>query len=213
MLKKILLGIGAVLGLAVVGVCGAAAMAPDQLHVERSATFAAQPADISPFLTDMKAFADWNPWRDYEPTATLGFSENPSGVGAWYTWKGEEIGSGKMTVASAAENKVEHDLEFVEPFPSKADVTFSFAPEGEGTKVTWSLDEQQDFMGKLFGVFVNMDEMLGGDFTKGLAKLKPRAEEAAKQRVEAEAKAKAEAEAEAAAAAVAEGAVVEVPVQ
>lgn len=211
MLKKILLGIGAVLGLAVVGICGAAAMQPDELHVERSATFAAQPADISPFLTDMKAFADWNPWRDYEPTAALGFSENPAGVGAWYTWKGEEIGSGKMTVASASDNKVEHDLEFIEPFPNKADVAFSFTPAGEGTKVTWSMDEKQDFMGKLFGVFVNMDEMLGGDFEKGLAKLKPKVEEAAKQRAEAEAKAKAEAEA--AAAAVADGAVVEVPVQ
>ena len=52
MLKKIMVEIRTVLGLAVVGLCGAEAMQPDQLRVERSATSAAQPAETSPFLTE-----------------------------------------------------------------------------------------------------------------------------------------------------------------
>ena len=78
----------------------------------------------------------------------------------------------------------------------------AFAPEGEGTRVTWSFDEKQGFMSKAAGLFMDMDTMLGGDFEKGLNTLTPLAEADAAQRKEAEAAAEAAAAAAAAAAVV-----------
>lgn len=207
-MKNVLLGVVAVLVLLVLGVLGAAAMKPDTLHVERSATMAATPADLVPYVSDLHKWSEWNPWKDYDPAMKTTYSDPAAGVGAWYEWTGnEQVGHGKMAVKSVAEDKVTHDLEFFEPWQSKSVITFAFAADGAGTKVTWSMDEQQQFMGKVMGLFMDMDAMLGADFEKGLKKLQPLAEEASKARVEAEAKAKAEAEAAAAAALVpAEGA-------
>jgi uncharacterized protein YndB with AHSA1/START domain len=198
---KILAGVAAG---AVVLFLGAVMMQPDHSHIERSKVVKATPADVYPQLNDMNHWVEWNPWRDYEPTAKVTVSENPAGKGAWYTWEGEETGRGKMTIIETVDNqKVVDSLEFIEPFASKATVTFTLSPEGEGTRVVWAYDAEVDFMGKAFGLFMDMDKMLGGDFDKGLNKLAPRAEAAAQARVDAEAKAKAEAEAAAAAAAAA----------
>lgn len=200
---KVVAGLVGVAVLAVGGVAAAAAMKPDRLHVERSATFAAAPADLVPYTADLKLWADWNPWKDYDPAMETTYSEVTAGPGAWYSWKGnDQVGKGKMAVLTVADDKVTHDLEFFEPWQSKAVITFTFTPEGENTRVTWAMDEDQKFGGKVAGLFMDMDAMLGADFEKGLGKLKPLAEETAKTRKDAEAAAAAAA-AEAAAAAAA----------
>jgi len=38
--------------------------------------------------------------------------------------------------------------------------------------VTWSMDGNHNFIGKAFGMFMDMDKMLGNDIEKGLAQLK-----------------------------------------
>lgn len=198
---KILVGvIVAAIALVVV----AAAMQPSHLHVERSRVIAAAPADLFPYANDFRLWVKWNPWQDLDPNQKVTMSENPAGVGSWYTWEGNsDVGKGKMTVSAAEEpTKVEHDLEFIEPMQSMADITMTFTPEGEGTKVTWAFDEELGFGSKVFGLFMDMDAMLGADFEKGLNKLAPLAEADKTARLEREAAEAAAAEAAAAAATV-----------
>lgn len=203
-MKTVLKVIGGLIVVVVVGVGAMAAMQPDVSHVERSVVIAAAPADVFPFANDFDLWMKWNPWSAMDPNEVVTFSESKVGEGAWYEWKGEKVGAGKMTITSSVPNeKVTEDLVFTEPFASKAAVAFTFAPEGEGTKVTWSYDAENNAMSKVAGVFMDMDTMLGGDFDRGLASLKPLAEEAAAKRKEAEAAA--EAAAAAAATAAAEG--------
>ena len=42
------------------------------------------------------------------------------------------------------------------------------------------MDRDNNFIGKAFGLFMNMDKMIGGDFEKGLAQMKSVSEGAAK---------------------------------
>ena len=49
-----------------------------------------------------------------------------------------------------------------------------------GSLVTWSMAGNHNFLGKVLGMFMDMDKMLGSDIEKGLALLKAAAEEAAK---------------------------------
>lgn len=203
MIKKVLLGIGAVVAVAVVGVLGAAAMQPDVVHVERSLVMAAQPGDIQPHINDLKKFSAWNPWGQMDPLQKVTYSEPSAGLGARYDWSSELVGTGSMTITKAEPEAVHMRLVFTAPWQSEADANFLLKPEGDQTKVTWTYDQQADFGTKVMGLAMNMDSMLGPDYEKGLASLKGIAEEAAKQRIEAEAKAaadaKAAAEAEAAA--------------
>lgn len=197
-MKKILNVAIGVLGLTVAGVLLAAQLQPDTTHVERSATFAAAPADVFPYADDLDGWQKWSPWRDLDPHEKITFSDTRAGVGAWYTWEGEATGAGKMTVVeSVPDERVRYDLRFTAPFESRADVVIALAPEGEGTRVTWAFDSENNFMSKLFGLFMDMDAMLGKDFEKGLATLQPLAEADATKRIEAE-RAAAEAAAQAA---------------
>lgn len=188
-----------VIAAALVLFVGAVAMQPGHSHIERSKVIQAAPQDVFPFANDMKKWVTWNPWAAMDPKQKVTFSDNPVGQGAWYTWEGEVTGQGKMTILSTKEPElIKESLEFFKPFEAKADVSFSFQPEGTGTKVTWTYDSDNGFMAKAAGMFMDMDAMLGADFEKGLNSLAPLAEGAAKARKEAEAKAAQEAAAKAA---------------
>ena len=49
---------------------------------------------------------------------------------------------------------------------------FTFKSQGDQTVVTWSMSGKNNFFSKAFGLFVNCDKMVGGDFEKGLATMK-----------------------------------------
>jgi len=174
-MKKVLIGVAIALVLAVGGLLGAAALQPDELRVERSATIEATPEQISPLCTDLKAWADWNPWHELDPDMELTYSEPSSGVGASYSWDGnEDAGKGSMKITKIEPHRVEYDLVFEEPFEDTATVIIEFEPEQSDparTKVTWRMEGENNFMAKIMFLFMDMDALLGADFEKGLKNL------------------------------------------
>ena len=86
-------------------------------------------------------------------------------------WSGnDKVGEGRMTITESrppAERR--HPLEFLKPFPAMNTTEFDIVPDGLGTEVTWSMTGHNNFMAKAFGLFMNMDKMVGGHFERGLA--------------------------------------------
>jgi hypothetical protein len=70
-------------------------------------------------------------------------------------------------------------LEFLKPFKATNTAEFTFKPRGDQTVVNWSMTGQRNFVMKAFGMMMNMDKLVGGDFEKGLAKMKSVTEAAA----------------------------------
>lgn len=170
--KKIALAIAAGLGVALLAFLGFVATRPDTYRVTRSKEIAAPADRVLPYLNDFQRWTEWSPWEELDPQMKKEFSAPPSGEGAWYTWHGNsDVGSGKMTIASASDTKVVYKLEFIEPFQSVADTTMELEAAGDRTRVTWSMEGQSSFITKLMGVFMDMDAMIGKDFEKGLDKL------------------------------------------
>ncbi len=196
MLKKIGLGVLAVLALFLAFV----ATRPAAVHIERSTVIAATPDIVFPLINDFHGWKRWSPWEERDPKQTTTYDGPAMGVGAKTGWSGnDDVGEGRMTIEESrgvAYAKIK--LEFIRPFENTAMVDFTLTAEGTGTKVTWGYDGTNGFMAKAFGIFVNMDKMLGGDFEKGLASMKSAAEADAAKRAE-EAKRAAEAAAAAAA--------------
>lgn len=200
MLKKLLIGLGVLLAVFLVVV----ATRPDTYSVSRSLEMAAPPSVVFAQVNDFHRWDAWSPWAKLDPNQKTTFGGAEAGPGATYAWEGnDDVGAGKMTIAdSTADAKVKINLEFLRPFPSSSDTTFTFEPAGAGTKATWTMEGRNNFMSKAFGLFMSMDSMIGKDFEKGLAQMKTVAEAAAKQQADdAAAAAKAAADAEAAAAA------------
>lgn len=172
MKKKIALGVLVVIVLAVAALLIGAAMQPDSFRVERSRELAATPDQIRPQLTDLRRWAEWNPWADLDPNQRNTFSEPSEGVGASYEWEGnDDVGEGRMEITSVTDDAVRYHLAFIEPFASESEVEIAMEPAGERTRVVWSMEGDNDFVGKLFGVFMDMDAMIGADFERGLEKL------------------------------------------
>ena len=178
MLVKILISVAGVLVLFAV----VAATRPSAYHVERKLEVAA-PADlVFGVLNDLHQFAGvfvlfGSPLATLDPNMQKTFEGPASGVGQSYAWNGKEAGKGKMTIEeSVPGQKVGVKLEFVKPMASTATCALTLAGTPTGSFVTWSMDGNHNFIGKAFGMFMNMDNMLGTDIEKGLAQLKTIAE-------------------------------------
>jgi len=183
MVRKILIGIAAVVVLFILVVL----TRPSTFHIERSISMAAPPENAFAQVNDFHAWPDWSPWEKMDPQMKKTFEGPPSGVGAMYAWTGnDKVGEGKMTIEkSTAPSLVGIKLQFFKPFAATNTATFTFAPASEGTKVTWSMDGENNFVGKAFSMFMDMDKMVGGDFERGLASMKTLAESAPKPSPEA----------------------------
>ena len=170
--KKIALGVLGVLTLAIAGFCAYVATRPTSYTVVRSQVVSGTPEVVAPYLPDLRQWILWNPWDELEPTSIKEYSDPASGVGAWYTWAGEDVGSGRMEITAITPTRVDYALHFTAPMDDHAVVYMELAPQGEGrTRVTWTIEGELSFMGRAMVAIVGMDSMLGADFERGLAKL------------------------------------------
>jgi Polyketide cyclase / dehydrase and lipid transport len=198
MLKKVVLALAVFL----VGLGALVASRPSTFRVERSITMAS-PVEI-PFglVNDFHKWQFWSPWDALDPKMQKTFDGPYAGPGAIYTWSGnDQVGKGKMTNLEAQPyDSIRIQLEFLEPWPASNVTTFTYKPVPEGIQLTWAMEGNNNFMGKAFSLFMDMDGMVGKDFEKGLATLKKLSEEEVKNRRERDALIKAKEEAARAAA-------------
>jgi uncharacterized protein YndB with AHSA1/START domain len=169
MIKKILLGIVAVIAI----ICIAASFQSDDMSVSRSATIAAPPEAVFKVVNDFRQWDAWSPWSKLDPAMAKTLEGPPEGKGAVYRWSGNnEVGEGSTTLVDSTPNeKVVMKLEFVRPFAGTSDVLFTFVPEGTGTKVTWAMKSEKNFIMKVMGLFMDCEKMCGDQFNEGLANL------------------------------------------
>jgi uncharacterized protein YndB with AHSA1/START domain len=165
--------------LALIGVVLAiAASRPSDLTVQRTARIRATPDRIFPHIVDFRRWAAWSPYEKLDPAMRKTHSGAGSGLGSVYEWEGNgKVGKGRMEMTQVTPpTAVVMKLDFEKPFVAHNTSTFTLAPAGDGTDVTWKLQGPSPFMTKLMGVFLNMDNMIGKDFERGLANLKSVAE-------------------------------------
>lgn len=169
----------AAFGVLSLGFVAFVATRPSHFAIERKATIAAAPAALYAAVSDFHEWQKWSPWEELDPKMTRTHEGAPAGTGAIYKWKGnDEVGEGQLTITEAKPaERVVIKLELTKPFAATHTTTLTFNP-GPQTEVVWKIEGENGFMSKTFGVFVNMDKMVGDDFDKGLGKLKKLAEAA-----------------------------------
>jgi hypothetical protein len=155
-----------------------AAARPNTFRVQRTARIQAPPETIYALITDFHRWRAWSPYEARDPAMQRTFSGAPSGLGAAYAWEGNKnIGAGHMQIIEAsAPSRVLIDLNFLRPFKARNVAEFTIEPRGDASEVTWAMYGPNLFVGKVMGLFINMDRMIGRDFEQGLANLKAAAE-------------------------------------
>ena len=141
--------------------------------VTRSVLIQAPASEIFPLVNNFHEWTKWSPWEALDPKLERSYSGSESGAGAKYSWSGNrKAGAGTMEIVESVEpSRISIRLEFTKPFKSVNPTSFSFVPEGDATRVTWTMTGENKGAAKLFALFMNMDKLVGGDFEKGLSAL------------------------------------------
>lgn len=170
MLPQILIVIGAVVVLLIVFV----ATRPADFRIVRSATMSAPAEKVFDQVNDFHNWRAWSPWEKLDPELKRTYEGATAGTGASYHWLGnKQVGEGRMTITESHPNDlILIKLEFLKPFVATNTAEFSFQPQGNQTTLTWSMIGCRNFMMKAFGLFMNMDKMIGGQFEEGLANMR-----------------------------------------
>lgn len=175
MLKKILIGLAAVIVIFVIFV----AMQPADFRIARTATMAGPPAAAFAQVNDFHKMMAWSPYMSLDPNAKVTYEGAAAGKGAIFTWNSQknDVGQGRMEITTSQPSSlIQIQLDFVRPFKANNVAEFTFKPVGKNTEVTWAMIGKKNFISKAFCLFMDMDKMVGGDFEKGLASMKKIAE-------------------------------------
>lgn len=141
----------------------------------RSTAISAPPETVHTLVVDLHAWTKWSPWEGLDADLKRTYSGSEKGVGARYEWAGKKSGEGSMVITGATSNRIDLDLDFVKPFKASNKVVFRFEPEGNATRVTWTMAGERNALLAVMGMLF-FDNMIRKDFDKGLAKLKTAAE-------------------------------------
>ncbi|MFZ4681947.1 MAG: SRPBCC family protein [Terrimicrobiaceae bacterium] len=147
---------------------------PADFTVTRSAVLSAPPAAVFAQVNDLHKWEAWSPWAKLDPNSKATFDGPAAGPGSSMAWAGNnEVGEGKMTITeSTPAERIAMRLEFLKPFQATNTTEFTFKPEGDGTRVTWTMSGENNFMAKAVGLVMDCDKLVGGQFEQGLANLK-----------------------------------------
>jgi hypothetical protein len=176
MLKTLAI-IGVVVVVAIAGILLYAATKPDSFRVQRVVLINAPSDKVFPLINDMKAWTAWSPYEKKDPAMKRTYGAVTAGKGATYAWDGDKnVGQGSMEIVESGPRKILIKLDFLKPFEAHNMGEFLLEPKGDSTSVTWATYGPSPYMSKVIGTFMNIDDLIGRDFEKGLADLKAAAE-------------------------------------
>lgn len=150
---------------------------PSNYRVERSLIIRTKAENVFPLINNVKRWPEWSAWNtEMDPTLVYSYEGPEAGVGAVSKWEGKKAGQGMMTLTESDPAKgIKYELSFEHGrYVSQGWV--SLLPAGTDTKVLMGFGGQvsRNPVDRIFGLF--MEQMVGPDFEKGLAKLKKQLE-------------------------------------
>lgn len=145
-------------------------------HYEKSVVINTPQDKVWPYVGTLKGYNQWDPFSKADKNIVITYSGNGDKVGDSYHWKGDKnVGEGEQAITELVPNqKMATKLHFIKPFEGDMKANFVMVPEGNGTKVTWMIDNELTPMMKIMKPLMNgnMDKM----FSQGLGDLKKLAE-------------------------------------
>lgn len=150
------------------------ALQPSAFRITRSSAFDAPPGAVFEQVNNFHNWNEWSPWARMDPNARYTFTGPEVGPGSSLAWSGNnQVGEGRMTITdSRPDERVVMKLEFLKPFTATHAAEFTFTPEGEQTRMTWSMSGENNFLGKAMSLVMNCEKMIGGQFEQGFANLR-----------------------------------------
>lgn len=172
---KILKAIGLLLLGLILGFLLLSAFSRKEFKTSQSTIIDAPQSLVFNTVNDLSTWDSWSPWVEMDPTSVTTLGDPFIGTGGYYTWSGEEIGTGKMEIKqSTSPQEIKTAINFDER--GNAEATFNFEPASAGTKVTWSFYSKASFPTNGFMVLMGMEKSMDKSYARGLELLKAKVE-------------------------------------
>lgn len=170
---KTLKKIGITLGIVILVFLLIGLFLPTDFGMQRKVVINAPVETVFEEVNEFRNWEKWSPFSAQDPTMQVSYGAVTNGIGANYSWIGEEAGKGKQFILESVPNKkIETKVEFID---GDAESTgfghWTFKEVPEGVEVTWAFSASANsYMEKYFGALI--DPFLGDTFEDGLNRLK-----------------------------------------
>jgi hypothetical protein len=167
-----------VLGLLVlVGIMAGVAFGfPAHVTVTRSKSINAPESAVFPYLNNLHHFSEWSPWQLRDPQLKLSYSGPEQGKGAQVQWTSDKpsIGKGRIEILESEPNR---SIDLAVNFNGlEGTGSFKIAPDGSGSKVTWSFGYESGSSPVKRWKALMLDGFVGSEYSAGLDRLKEKVE-------------------------------------
>lgn len=145
---------------------------PKSVKAERSIVINAPVEVVHEKLGDFQYFHEkWSPWSQRDPNMKTTFTGVPGEPGHVYGWSGnKDVGVGELRLVRVSGDSIVQTLTF--EGQGDAFAYYLVRDQGGQSHITWGMQFDVGYMMRTPMLFMNMDEMIGKDYEKGLARLK-----------------------------------------
>lgn len=145
-------------------------MRPAEYHISKSITINAPKDEVFDIINDVGNWQSWFPWKKVQQKV----EEALNGDNKKVEWGGEDNSflEGEINLQSPDNNSVHLNLNFVKPVKAVVESKIILEANGEDTIVTWKIDSEKDFAGKVLNLMYSSDNLIAENFQKGLQNLK-----------------------------------------
>lgn len=179
MILKVLGAVVATIVLITGGIFAYAYKQPADYMIARQLDIRATSEVLFPYINSAKKSNEWMPWIDSDSKIQMTFTGPDEGVGSTASWRSEgRMGQGKSEIVESVPNQITRiKITYLKPMEMSQISEMSLKPNEAGlTTVRWAVKGQNNLMGRVMAVFMDIDKMVGGQFENGLQKLKLLAE-------------------------------------
>jgi hypothetical protein len=173
--KRIVIGIAALIGLVIVVPLILALFVKSDYSVERSVVIDRPKQEVFDYIRYLKNQDNYSVWASMDPDMRQEFRGVDGTVGFVSAWEGnDDVGKGEQEIVGITEGeRIDYALRFIEPFEGFADTSLITESLDENrTRVRWTMDSSMPYPFNLMLLFMDMEEMIGNDLQTGLENLK-----------------------------------------
>ena len=146
---------------------------PSKIEIQRSIEINSSSEQVFETLNSMSNFNQWSPWKNNDPKTVYNYSDHVSGVGSKVIWSYPNSANKGFheIIESTPYKKIKSKLSFGDSTKDTF-ATFELVPTKNGTIINWlfEMDSGFNLIKRYSGLAI--EDLIAGDFEKGLAQLK-----------------------------------------
>lgn len=148
---------------------------PKEMNATRDIIINKPVGEVFNYIKYLRNQHNYSKWATLDPNMKNEYRGTDGAPGFVNSWTGnKKVGQGEQEITAIEEGKALHtDLRFIKPFKSFAKSSIrTEAVDAGSTRVSWGFESKMNYPMNIMKLFMNMEKMIGNDFSTGLQNLK-----------------------------------------